>query len=478
MSRRAVGAQSMVQRLSRALTLGVMLVWVLSTGLVGWYVDRQIQHNFDVELVESTHRQLYPALLDIRASHPSDAAGHYRALNRQGVPVEPSIMGEVPTGASAQPLLLQLRDASGNVLLRTPATPSSPLAVPLTPGFFDTDDFRVFSLYDPQSGVWLQLADPLDERHETSRRTLGGLATVLLVMLPVMAWLIRWIARRELRHLVHLQQQITARSGSNLEPVDLGGLPAELSAVGAGVNQLLERLGEALNVERSLSANAAHELRTPLTEVRLRLHTAVDKAAAEAAGACVPVGEVRAALQSLETLSHRTERLLELSRAEGGDSAHFARVNLVQLAEQVAQVFWQQPAARKRLDCVMPQGDAPVWVRGDIDGLAIVLRNLIDNALHYTDGEVVLEVVAAPAAALVVRDQGPGFTAEQLARLQVRHARLPSQHIGYGLGMSIVRSIAEKHGADLQWVSPPAGQAHGLEVRLVFGALEPGQARV
>ena len=59
-------AQSLAQHLSRTLILAVVAVWLVSTGLVAWFVDRQIQHNFDVELVESTHRQLYPALLDLK----------------------------------------------------------------------------------------------------------------------------------------------------------------------------------------------------------------------------------------------------------------------------------------------------------------------------------------------------------------------------------------------------------------------------
>ena len=468
-------AQSLAQHLSRTLILAVVAVWLVSTGLVAWFVDRQIQHNFDVELVESTHRQLYPALLDLKLARRADSAGAYVAVDERGEPLEPQVTGEVPGDYREEPLLLQLRDAQGGVLLRSPAAPGAPFAAPLQAGFFDTPEYRVYSLFDAPHRVWLQLADPLEERNEASERTLLGLVAVLLVMLPVLAWLIHWIARRELHSVRRLQQQITARSGSNLQALDLAHMPQELRAVGDGVNQLLGRLGEALNVERSLAANAAHELRTPLAQVRLRLHTALDQAqfhhnSPGATDGCVPEAEVRAALQSLETLSHRTERLLQLSRAEGADLAHFGRVNLVQLAEQVAQSFWQQPHAQKRLDWLAPDTDTPVWVQGDIDGLAIVLRNLIDNALHHTDAQVELEVQPGERPALVVRDHGRGLTAAQLEQIQLRHARIGSQHIGYGLGMSIVRTLADKHGAELVFSSPPAGCVQGLEVRLVFPA--------
>ena len=80
-------AQSLAQHLSRTLILAVVAVWLVSTGLVAWFVDRQIQHNFDVELVESTHRQLYPALLDLKLARRADSAGAYVAVDERGEPL-------------------------------------------------------------------------------------------------------------------------------------------------------------------------------------------------------------------------------------------------------------------------------------------------------------------------------------------------------------------------------------------------------
>ena len=123
----------------------------------------------------------------------------------------------------------------------------------------------------------------------------------------------------------------------------------------------------------------------------------------------------------------------------------------------------------------MPEDQPAVWVEGDLDGLAIVLRNLVDNALHYTQGPVELQVLATPQPALSVRDHGPGLSPEALAQMQQRHARIGSHHIGYGLGMSIVRSIADKHAAELVLTSPPAEGGSGLSVRLVFAQAAAAQ---
>lgn len=464
MSRPTAARHSLAQQLSRTLTLAVVAVWLVSTALVAWYVDDQIQHNFDMELMESAHRQLYPALLDWQpASDPHRTPAD-----------DPLVMQDTPGDGYTEPLLLQLRDRQGRVLLRTSATPASAFAVPLQAGFYDTPEFRVFSLYDSSQQLWLQLADPLEERRQASQRTLWGLGLVLLLILPVLVLLIQWIAQGGLRTLQQLQQQITARNGRNLQPLDIDHLPRELHAVGDGVNQLLGRLSEALNTERALAANAAHELRTPLATIRLRLHTALEQARSQHSD--VPLIDVQMALQALNRLSHRTERLLQLSRAEGRDQAHFQPVDLVLLAEQMAQEFWQQAAARKRLDWLAPDPPAPVWVEGDLDTLALLLRNLIDNALHHTQTAIELEVQPGPTPCLVVRDHGPGLSASQLAQWQQRHVRLDSQHMGYGLGMSIVRTIADKHQAQLVCHSPPPGYAHGLEVQLLFPKRRPDMA--
>ena len=448
--------RSLASRLARPLVAAVVLVWSISTALVAWYVDTQIQHNFDTELVESAHRQLYPALLDVATPTPEPAQA-------QAV----RILGEVPGSDYTEPLSLQLRNAQGRLLLRSRAAPEQAFAAPLQEGFYDTAQHRIYTLDDPESGVWLQLADPLDERTEARWRTASGLIAVLLLMLPVLLWLIHWIARRELHSLRWLQAQIQQRSGDHLQPLALTDLPRELHQVGQDVNQLLHRLHLALDVERALAANAAHELRTPLASVRLRLHTAIEQAQADGSGQ-IALAQIQPILHALHTLSHRTERLLQLSRAEAASQPR-STVDLVQLCTTLAQEFWQQPQAQKRLDWDAPTITLPV--QGDIDTLAIALRNLIDNALTYSSGPVELAVQAQPPA-IIVRDSGPGIAAHDLSTVQQRHVRADAARLGYGLGLSIVGSIARQHGASFSLTSPVPGRSSGLQAMLVFAATD------
>lgn len=113
----------------------------------------------------------------------------------------------------------------------------------------------------------------------------------------------------------------------------------------------------------------------------------------------------------------------------------------------------------------MPDSAAPVAL-GDVDALAIALRNLVENALRYGGERVVIEVTAP--CTLVVRDFGAGVGAEQLSTLRQRHVRHASDRAGYGLGLSIVGTIVEKHNARLELESPPPGAAQGFEARIVL----------
>ena len=113
----------------------------------------------------------------------------------------------------------------------------------------------------------------------------------------------------------------------------------------------------------------------------------------------------------------------------------------------------------------MPEDEPPIAL-GDVDALAIALRNLIENALRYGKGRVVVEVMAP--CTLSVRDFGPGVSPEQLRTLHDRHVRHGSNRAGNGLGLSIVGTNVEKLGARLELTSPPHGAASGFEARIVL----------
>jgi two-component system OmpR family sensor kinase len=436
---------SLAGRLTRTLIVWVGGVWLLCVLGVVWYVDREINHNFDNELVEVSHRMFELALNELGNRQAADPQA------RKPLTARPQLF---PSDA----VIYQVVDPGEHVLLRSAEAAGVWFDVPLAPGFANAEPWRIYTVHHPTRDLYFQVADPLRARRAALNRTLLGLIIPLCAVLPLLAFVLRKVARHQLRGLQALTGEIEQRSGADLSPIRLPGLPSELRAVGDHVNRLLERLSHSLDVERALAANAAHELRTPLTAARLRLQTALEHEDLKR-------DEVLAALEAIQVLGHRAEKLLQLSRAESGASFTRDRIDLVQLAGTVAQEFWQERQANERLTLKVPDSEPPIAL-GEVDSLAIALRNLVENALRYSAGRVSIEVLAP--CTLCVRDAGPGMSAEQLRTLQQRHVRHSSDRAGYGLGLSIVNTIVEKLGGRLQLVSPPPGAATGLEARIVL----------
>ena len=440
-----IDTDTLAGRLTRTLVLWVGGIWLLSVLAVVWYVDREINYNFDNELVEVSHRMFDIAVEELDRRLPDKTP-------------DAPLIAPTPLFHDAA-VIYQLVDNHDRVLLRSAETPPNTFDVPVAPGFANLEAWRIYTVPHPSRKLFLQVADPLSERRGALNRTLLGLLIPLSAVLPLLAFLLRRIARGELHVLRELAGEISRRSGTDLSPIALPGLPRELKLVGDDVNRLLERLAQSLDVERALAANAAHELRTPLTAARLRLQTALDHDLRR--------GDVEAALQALHTLAHRAEKLLQLSRAESGASLTRNKIDLVRLVASVAQEFWQDDATRDRLDLEVPETGTAPMAMGDFDALAIALRNLIENSLHYAGKSRVLLAVTSDSR-LIVRDTGPGVSAAELQTLQQRHTRHTAERTGYGLGMSIVTSIVSKHNARLELLSPPEGFASGFEARIVL----------
>ena len=449
MTGRAAKPVRLADRLARTLMLWVGGVWLACVLGVTWYVDHQINENFDNELVETAHR-----MIDI-AVHDLDAASEGGTLDPAALP----LLGRQPV-FDQHPIVFQLVDRERRLLMRSAQAPPEEFRVKPSTGFEDSGPWRIYTVAHPVRPLVMHLADPIADRLGARNRILFGLALPLVGSVPLLVLLLRRIARRELRVLRDLEAEIGKRGGADLSAIALDAMPSELQSVGERVNRLLDRLSHALATERALAANAAHELRTPLAAVRLRLQTALDEGLSRR--------DVQAALDSLTTFGHRAEKLLQLSRAESSSAFASRSVDLVKMAATVAEEFWSTESLRHRLDLHIDEAGV-CRCRGDVDSLAIALRNLVENALRYSgDAPVVIEVCAP--CELVVRDQGPGVQAGTLETLRHRHARQTADAAGYGLGLSIVASIVEKHGSTLLLTSPPAGLKQGFEARI---ALQP-----
>ena len=273
-----------------------------------------------------------------------------------------------------------------------------------------------------------------------------------------------WIAvTLALRPLHRLGDAIGQRSPGDLRPVETA-VPREVEGLVVTVNALMARLEAALEAMRHFTGNASHQLRTPLTVVRTQLALAArapDLAAARSAAQAgdAAVGEAERILAQLLTLAQVDAAGRSTTATEPVDLAHLAR-DLT--AERIPA------AALAGIDLGFESGGAAL-LAGQPVLLTEMMRNLVDNALHYAgQGAEVTVRVRREDRALVfeVEDDGPGIPPDQQAAARARFVRGTLAGGGSGLGLPIVEEIAALFGGRLELAAGRAGR--GLVARVRF----------
>lgn len=433
----------MMTSIRRRLLAGLLAV-VLCAGLIaalGVYLQARREAN---ELFDYQLRQM--------------------ALSLRDQTFDPFAAAAPPDIGEAFDFVIQVWDRDGSRLYFSQPHPHLPNRARLGYETVSTPDgqWRVFSLQ--QRGLTFQVAQPMSVRNELAATAAFRTLTPFLLLLPAMGLLVWFTVGRGMRPLEAMARAVKARTPTALQPLPDRGVPFEIQPLVAALNDLLRRLDRTLGAQRQFVADAAHELRTPLTALGLQIQLAERAATAEeraAAFATVREGLTRAA--------HLIDQLLTLARQEPDVTEPPAgNVDLNDLARQVIAEHMLL-AASKSIDLGMGRGEAAA-VSGDRDGLHIMLRNLVDNAVRYTPegGKIDVSVFAGPEGpVLEVTDSGPGIAPDDRARVFDRFYRGAGQEIpGSGLGLAIVRNIAERHRARVILAEGPG--TRGLSAKVVF----------
>lgn len=337
----------------------------------------------------------------------------------------------------------------------------------------DSGDWRVFSALAGSQVV--QVAQPMRARRDLAASMALRTIVPLLAVMPVLGLLIWFIIARGLQPLERVAAAVSRRSPTLLQPLAQRDLPREVQPLVAALNDLLQRLGQALSAQRTFIADAAHELRTPLTAVHLQAQLA------ERATSDAERGKALADLKAgLERATRLSEQLLTLARAEPGVELCDRPAQLTDLASLAREVIEELAplAAEKRIDLGLSEAHEAT-VRGDKEALRTLLSNLVDNALRYTSTGGRVDVAAGAEGervALWVRDNGPGIAVEDRSRVFDRFYRGQPEGDqaaragvrGSGLGLAIVKSIADRHGATIEL--GPGIDGTGLGVSVCFPA--------
>jgi len=363
-------------------------------------------------------------------------------------------------------IAFQVWDRKGRLLLRSASAPEVQLQS-RSEGYgdavIDGKRWRIFSRWDESRQYLVQVGERYELRDELAQSVASHLLHPLAVALPALALLIWLGVGAGLAPLGGVAREVARRAPDNLAPLDEASAPREISPLIGALNALFDRLRTSLEQERRFTADAAHELRTPLAAVKTQAQVALgasSDAARDRALANVVAGADRAA--------RLVEQLLVLARLDPQTALTPGQtVDLRELARQGTAEIAPAAAARGVEVGLVPGDAAPV--AGDAVLLAVLLRNLLDNAVRYTPsgGEVEVSVErTSGGVSLAVIDNGPGIPEAERGKVFERfHRLLGSGEEGSGLGLSIVRRIADLHRAGVSLDTGPGGRGLRVEVR-------------
>jgi two-component system, OmpR family, sensor histidine kinase QseC len=334
--------------------------------------------------------------------------------------------------------------------------------------------------------VWLQVAEKDEVREEMVEQLGASVLLPLIVGGLLLVVAVNLVLSANLAPLRTLADRIAGRKPESLEPVEQAGLPEELAPVVDELNSLLLRVRQAFEREQRFIDAAAHEIRTPIAAVQLHVQNA--QRAADGRERTQSLAEASAALKRTTLLA---EQLLTFSRlASGTDLVRHERVSLVEICREV--IALEEPLLARRgqsigfdLSANVP-GNVPdevsdkapdevpdgVGVEGDPYRLQQLLRNLIDNASQHgrAGGDIDVELLPRQGRVLLrVANDGDPIPDDEVARIFEPYYRLQAGAAsGAGLGLSIVREIANQHKAELSVGRKPDGQ--GCVVTVTFPA--------
>lgn len=318
--------------------------------------------------------------------------------------------------------------------------------------------------------VVIQRADLRDELASGGAR---HTALPFLALIPVMLVLVNLVIYLRLRPVTSLSHELDARRESDLGELDDRRVPLEIRAFTASINRLLSRVQRSLDQQKRLVADAAHELRSPLTALSLQADNLANLPLPVVAAQ--RVAGLRGGLQRMRAL---LEQILVMARSQGAQAGGSAAYPCADIFKQVVEDLVASADA-KHIDIEV---DAPpdVMYEGQLFDAVMMVRNLVDNAIRYSEAGGLIKVQAcrhAHALRISVEDSGPGIAEPEMARVFDPFYRIVGSTVpGSGLGLAIVKTIADRNGATVGLfnIKDALGRVAGLRVTIEL----PGHPRV
>lgn len=434
--------KSLQGRLVSALLVGLIGLSLAAAGAAFHVLRKEIDRMSDSALQETAQRLLPLAVMDILGRDTDGDEDRRAAMVRPHVEL----------------LTYVVRDGAGKTLLRSHDADETVFPPNLKAGFISTATHRVYAETGLQGTISLLVAEPLSARRHAQIKAALAVGRAVAVFLPlglVGMWL---IVRTGLTPIRRFCGGIAARGQNDLTPLDRSALPTEIVPVADSVNDLMARLERALATERSITANSAHELRTPIAAALAQTQRLI--AEAPSAALRERASNVEGALHALSRVS---EKLMQLARAEDGRVLADTPQDLRPVVSLVVDDF-RRVASTNTIALDLPVHPLPSRI--DPDAFAIVVRNLIENALKHGAPEESVTVSLSADGTFSVANRGPVVPGDVMEHLTTPFERGTAVARGSGLGLAIADAIVKAADATLTLRSPAPGWPDGFQAEI------------
>ena len=331
----------------------------------------------------------------------------------------------------------------------------SPGASGFRNAWIDDDLWRIVWLTSLDKQIVVAVGQELDYREDMVMEMLMGQMLPWLFALPVLLFGLTWMLSRELAPLRSVSANLAARDPDDFSLIT-AEVQSEIRPLARSLNSLFDRIRIMLQRERLFIANAAHELRTPLAGLSIQAQVAQSTKQPEKRAHAL--AQLR---KGVNRASRLVDQLLLLSRIEAIHAGEHTvligdkeELNWGELLRETLEELREQAEA-KNLTVSVQQDTGAGCIFGQRELLQVLLGNIIGNAVKYTpeDGEV---AVFLDGGGLSVKNSSRDIGVSDASRLGERFFRPAGQaEPGSGLGLSIVKKIAELHGLTVRLTVTP-----------------------
>ncbi len=434
--------QSIQLKLSFSLTLAIVLVAVVAAvfSFVSAFDEaHELQDDTLHQIAALLERQPFPLTQRSSAGDANDSDEESRVI----------VQYLTDRGET-------VANGNGAMQLQFPTTLSEGLQTLMV----GSEPFRVL-VKTTASGMRIAVAQETGVRDQIARDSAMRSVLPFLLLFPVLLLIVADLVRKMFRPIAALSTEIDQRTEQALHAVEQRHLPVEVRPFVVAINRLLMRIAQSMDAQRRFVADAAHELRSPLTAISLQAERLAEADMPDLA---------RERLATLQRGIARNRNLLDqmltLAKVQAITDRPESPVSVQRMYRRVLEDLMPLADARGIDIGVEGQQDAQVEV-GELDMITLV-KNLVDNAIRHTPegGRIDLSVsVTTRHAVLCIQDNGPGIPlAERQRVFDPFYRSLGSEQTGSGLGMSIVKAIAERIHAEIQLGFSDEKHSSGLRV--------------